>query len=78
MLLAVTWSRGFSEAKRIVTGTPLTDNSMKGLITVREAVRNCGGAENVPVNLLSNVKKARVVKEREELEAMRKREEEER
>ena len=51
---------------------------MKGLITVREAVRNCGGAENVPVNLLSNVKKARVVKEREELEAMWKREEEER
>ena len=49
---------------------------MNGLITVREAARNCGGAENV--NFLNNVKKARVVKEREELEAMRKREEEER
>ena len=68
--------RGFSETKRIVADrSSLSDIGVKGLKTVREAVRNCGGAENVPLNftLLNNVKKARAVKDREEREAKRKR-----
>ena len=72
--------RGFSETKRIVADRPsLGDVGVKGLKTVREAVRNCGGAENVPItaSLLNAVKKARVTKESEEREAKRKRDEEE-
>ena len=72
--------RGFSETKRIVADRPsLNDDGVKGLKTVREAVRNCGGAENVNVNfsMLNFVKKASAVKLSEELELKRKREEEE-
>ena len=53
--------RGFSDTKRIVSDrVPLNDESVKGLKTVREVIRNVGGAENVPIShiLINSVKHA--------------------